>query len=94
MKKCKLPSKQQSKQEREEFILDFEKEASIMRSIRHPNILQFLGISYSKEGMQSSIFDGAEICIITEYMKQGNLYNLLHDKSVVISRGKWYCLEI
>lgn len=71
VKKTKFPTVS-SEEEREEFLADFEREASIMRSLRHPNVLQFLGICSM----------GEEICIITEYMPKGSLFRILHDKRV------------
>lgn len=45
------------------------------RSLRHPNVLQFLGIC--KIG-------SSEICIITEYMPRGSLFKILHDNTVIL----------
>lgn len=59
----------------EEFLREFAREARLMRSLRHPNVIQFLGAS----------FDPPDICIVTDYMAQGSLYHLIHDKSVQLS---------
>eukprot|EP01114_Cavostelium_apophysatum_P014364 TRINITY_DN3705_c0_g1_i1.p1 TRINITY_DN3705_c0_g1~~TRINITY_DN3705_c0_g1_i1.p1 ORF type:complete len:636 (+),score=121.08 TRINITY_DN3705_c0_g1_i1:92-1999(+) len=73
VKKMKFPSVSTAA-ERESFLADFEKEAAIMRSIRHPNVLQFLGICSVK----------SEICIITEFMPKGSLHRILHDPHAVL----------
>jgi serine/threonine protein kinase len=41
VKKTKLPNAA-TKAEQQEFLEDFEREAQIMRSLRHPNVLQVL----------------------------------------------------
>eukprot|EP01119_Soliformovum_irregulare_P012713 TRINITY_DN3318_c0_g1_i1.p1 TRINITY_DN3318_c0_g1~~TRINITY_DN3318_c0_g1_i1.p1 ORF type:complete len:621 (+),score=139.58 TRINITY_DN3318_c0_g1_i1:106-1968(+) len=73
VKKTKLPQTA-TKEELAQFIDDFEREALIMKSLRHPNILQFLGICRVGEGL--------EICIITEFMNRGSLYRILHLKEL------------
>jgi len=59
----------------EEFLQEFAREAQIMRSLRHPNILQFLG----------ACTDPPDICIIMEFMPRGSLYNIIHDKSIALA---------
>ena len=56
------------------FIEELEQEAAIMRQLRHPNVLNFLGTSCD--------MDGHQICIIMEYMDRGSLYRLIHDESI------------
>lgn len=68
----------------EQFLQDFYKEVNIMRSIlpihcldffrslRHPNVLQFLG----------ACTNTPDICIIMEYMPFGSLFKILHDESI------------
>jgi serine/threonine protein kinase len=58
----------------DEFLREFAREAKIMKSLRHPNVIQFLG----------ACTDPPDICIITEYMNLGSLYNLIHDKTVQV----------
>jgi len=74
VKKTKIPAVVNEK-EKEEFLEDFEHEAAIMRSLRHPNVIQFLGICQI----------GTEICIITEFMPKGSLYRLLHDRTTTFT---------
>jgi len=71
IKRTKLPL-QMSPEETQQFMEDFHREAGIMKSLRHPNILQFLGIC--------TIGD-IEICIISEFMVNGSLFHILHDKN-------------
>jgi len=58
-----------------EFLQEFAREAALMRDLRHPNVVQFIGAT----------MDEPDICIITEYMSKGSLYHLLHDPKVAIS---------
>ncbi|XP_019154702.1 PREDICTED: integrin-linked protein kinase homolog pat-4-like isoform X2 [Ipomoea nil] len=46
------------------------KDNTLLRELRHPNILQFLG----------SIVQGEEMSLITEYLPKGNLYDILKTK--------------
>eukprot|EP00026_Physarum_polycephalum_P003425 Phypoly_transcript_03436.p1 GENE.Phypoly_transcript_03436~~Phypoly_transcript_03436.p1 ORF type:complete len:687 (+),score=66.03 Phypoly_transcript_03436:188-2248(+) len=55
----------------DQFLKDFHKEVSLMRALRHPNVIQFLG----------SCTVLPDICICTEYMPRGSLYKILHDPS-------------
>lgn len=47
--------------------LEFYKEVDVLRSLRHPNIVQFLGACYTEPS----------VCIATEYMINGSLDHLL-----------------
>jgi tRNA A-37 threonylcarbamoyl transferase component Bud32 len=67
----KLPANKLSTQ----FMQEFAREAALMRGLRHPNVVQFLGAT----------MDEPDICIVTEYMAKGSLYHLLHDPKVAIS---------
>src|SRR5690606_28659136 len=55
---------------------EFEAETNILKRVRHPNIVLFLGIStsISKNGEE-------EMCLITEFMSRGSLYHVLKDKN-------------
>jgi len=57
------------------FMKDMLREAEIMKSIRHPNVLTFMGAST----------EWPDICIITEYMPKGSLWQVLHDPNVPLS---------
>eukprot|EP00027_Filamoeba_sp_ATCC50430_P017668 CAMPEP_0168569920 /NCGR_PEP_ID=MMETSP0413-20121227/16440_1 /TAXON_ID=136452 /ORGANISM="Filamoeba nolandi, Strain NC-AS-23-1" /LENGTH=482 /DNA_ID=CAMNT_0008602499 /DNA_START=674 /DNA_END=2122 /DNA_ORIENTATION=- len=47
------------------------KEAALMKSLRHPNVLQFLGACTKPY-----------VCIVTEYMALGSLYQQIHNPKV------------
>jgi len=70
VKKTKIPSVA-TKEELADFLEDFDREAEIMRTVRHPNVLQFLGIC--------KLGSDQEICIITEFMPKGSLHKTLHN---------------
>jgi len=55
----------------EQFLEEFYKEVTIMRSLSHPNVLQFLGACTQKPN----------IAIVMEYMPRGSLFKILHDHS-------------
>ena len=48
-------------------IRDFHSEVVLMRTLRHPNIVLFMGL----------VMD--PVCLVTEYCHNGNLFDLLHD---------------
>lgn len=56
--------------ENKDFLRDFNQEALIMSSLRHPNILQYLG----------SCMINTDICIITEFMARGSVHRLIQDE--------------
>ena len=75
----KLPSNMNQK-----LLKEFYQEAALMRSLRHPNILQYLGVANS----------GGEISICMEFMARGSLYRLLHTNSDYSrSKIKSICLD-
>ena len=59
----------------EEFVQEFEKEVSLMRNLRSPNVLQFLGSSFQPPN---------NVCIVMEYMQRGSLYGILHNYTNVL----------
>ncbi|XP_015083358.1 putative proline-rich receptor-like protein kinase PERK11 isoform X1 [Solanum pennellii] len=52
----------------EETLLDYKKEVEIMKRLRHPNVLLFMGAVYSQE----------KSAIITEFLPRGSLFKTLH----------------
>ena len=50
-------------------VKEFAAEIRLMRDLRHPNIVLFLG----------AVVDAPSMCIVTELMKRGNLHSILHD---------------
>lgn len=59
----------------DQFLKDFHKEVSLMRALRHPNVIQFLG----------SCTVVPDICICIEYMPRGSLYKILHEPSQTLT---------
>ncbi|KAK6263048.1 hypothetical protein QUC31_008864 [Theobroma cacao] len=53
---------------KESTLLDYKKEIDIMRKLRHPNVLLFMGAVYSQE----------RLAIVTEYLPRGSLFKILH----------------
>lgn len=51
---------------------DFAKEAMVMVGLRHPNIVLFMGVC----------LEPPDLCIVTEYMPRGSLYDVLHDPTI------------
>lgn len=54
--------------------LEFLQEVSIMRKVRHKNIVQFIG----------ACTKAPNLCIVTEYMSGGSVYNYLHQQKAVL----------
>ncbi|MBA0582795.1 hypothetical protein Gorai_024927 [Gossypium raimondii] len=53
---------------KEPTLLDYKKEIDIMRKLRHPNVLLFMGAVYSQE----------RLAIVTEFLPRGSLFKALH----------------
>ncbi|KAG6782744.1 hypothetical protein POTOM_012158 [Populus tomentosa] len=58
-------------QYKEETLQDYQKEIDIMKRLRHPNVLLFMGAVYSPE----------RIAIVTEFLPRGSLFKTLHKNS-------------
>eukprot|EP00250_Pteridium_aquilinum_P012080 c20498_g1_i1 orf=127-2451(+) len=52
----------------QELLLDFRKEVALMKRLRHPNIVLFMGVVTSP----------AHLSIVTEFLPRGSLFRLLH----------------
>lgn len=55
-------------------LLDYKKEIGIMRKLRHPNVLLFMGACYSQE----------RLAIVTEFLPRGSLFKILHRSNQVL----------
>ena len=55
----------------DKMIQSFKKEVFILKKLRHPNIVQFMG----------ACTQSPNLCIVSEYMAKGSLFKLLHGKS-------------
>ncbi|KAK4799258.1 hypothetical protein SAY86_024623 [Trapa natans] len=51
-----------------EFLTEFLREVAMMKRLRHPNIVLFMG----------AVTRPPKLCIVTEYLPRGSLYRLLH----------------
>eukprot|EP00475_Leptophrys_vorax_P008101 TRINITY_DN15202_c0_g1_i3.p1 TRINITY_DN15202_c0_g1~~TRINITY_DN15202_c0_g1_i3.p1 ORF type:complete len:708 (+),score=134.10 TRINITY_DN15202_c0_g1_i3:223-2346(+) len=66
----------------------FQKEVNIMKTLRHPNIVEYMGISFpSERGSSSSDMPvpqetGPRMCIVTELLPNGNLEQLLSKRKL------------
>ncbi len=58
-------------------IEDFETEIMFMRTVRHKNIVLFIGVGKSQSGDVPFL--------VMEYMEGGSLRNILHDLSIDIN---------
>ena len=56
---------------------DFQKEIALMKGLRHPNILQYLG----------GCLTPPDIFIVIEYMSRGSLYSILHNPELQLTWG-------
>ncbi|KAL8106722.1 hypothetical protein AgCh_023470 [Apium graveolens] len=70
----------------EEALLDHKKEIDIMRKLRHPNVLLFMGAVYSQK----------KIAMVTEYLPRGSLFKALHknNQSLDIKRRLRMALDV
>ncbi|CAM8903022.1 unnamed protein product [Rhodiola kirilowii] len=51
----------------DDAVLSFRQEVSLMKKLRHPNVLLFMG----------AVTSGQHLCIVTEYLPRGSLFQLL-----------------
>ncbi|KAL6174640.1 hypothetical protein ACLB2K_051286 [Fragaria x ananassa] len=75
------------KNEYSEGILhDYRKEIDIMKRLRHPNVLLFMGAVYSQE----------RLAIVTEYLPRGSLFRQLHknNQALDIKRRMRIALDV
>ncbi|WOG85885.1 hypothetical protein DCAR_0105078 [Daucus carota subsp. sativus] len=70
----------------EEALIDHKKEIDIMRKLRHPNVLLFMGAVYSQK----------KIAMVTEYLPRGSLFKALHknNQSLDIKRRLRMALDV
>lgn len=58
-------------------VLDeFTREIHLLKSLRHPNILQFIGACTIPPN----------VCLVTEFMPRGDLHKIIHDKSLIMDK--------
>jgi len=56
-------------------LSEFESEIALLQSLRHPNVLQFLGVLTSSQG---------EIYMVTEFVPQGSLLDFLRKQGKIL----------
>ena len=54
----------------ENVVSEFLQEVTILSQIRHPHVLQLLGVCREP------------LCMVTEFMRRGSLLSILHNKSI------------
>jgi tRNA A-37 threonylcarbamoyl transferase component Bud32 len=57
-----------------EVLKEIFREVTIMRGLRHPNVLQFLG----------ACTEPPDVYIVIEFMPKGSLYQIIHDKTIAL----------
>ncbi|KAL5727643.1 hypothetical protein ACHQM5_000817 [Ranunculus cassubicifolius] len=62
----------------ESTLMDFKKEIAIMKRLRHPNVLLFMGAVYSPE----------RLAIVTEFLPRGSLFRTLHKSNQALDVRK------
>jgi serine/threonine protein kinase len=74
------------------MLRQFKLETAIMCTLRHPNIVLFMGscigmdyLAFINRIVLTHLFvDGGEMLLIMEYMNRGSLYSVLHDSGVLL----------
>jgi len=64
--------------ETDEVVQDFVKESKLMSKLRHPNIVQFMGVCIQMP----------HLYMVTEFCERGNLQHILRDKKIKLSLRK------
>jgi serine/threonine protein kinase len=57
-----------------QVVEDVRNEADILQTLRHPNVVLYMGICLSPQ-----------VCIVTEYVVRGSLFDILYDHAIVIN---------
>ena len=55
-------------------LQEFEREVAIMQKLRHKHIVLFMGASTVP----------GNLCIVTEFLPRGNLFNMLHRSDILL----------
>jgi len=63
---------------------DFRKEVSNLQALKHPRLVAFVGAGYS----------AFSVCIVTELMSNGSLYNLLHQRQHKLARSEQWNVSL
>eukprot|EP00300_Choanocystis_sp_HF-7_P030142 c38907_g1_i1.p1 GENE.c38907_g1_i1~~c38907_g1_i1.p1 ORF type:complete len:558 (-),score=99.18 c38907_g1_i1:90-1763(-) len=65
-------------------MADFTQEVTILRKMRHPNIMMFMGANMTPP----------EVFVVTEFCPMGNLFQLLHESNEAISMQRKVCFAL
>lgn len=65
-------------------LKEFQAETSMLKKLRHPNIVLFIG-TVGKGSSPSSPFDTNELCLVTEYLARGSLLDVLGSMASVLT---------
>ncbi|KAK3027547.1 hypothetical protein RJ639_042316, partial [Escallonia herrerae] len=70
----------------EEVLCDYKKEIYLMRRLRHPNVLLFMG----------AVCSGEKLAMVTEFLPRGSLFKILHksNQSLDIRRRLRMALDV
>lgn len=58
-------------------LKDFIKEIEVLNQLRHPNVVQYLGVSYEQPLNEQS---GGIYYMVTEFVSRGSLFEVLHQR--------------
>jgi len=64
----------EDKVQQKQFLESFIQETQLMKTLRHPNVIQLY-----------ASFSQPEVMIVMEFMSRGSLYHILHDKSIELT---------
>lgn len=59
---------------------EFQAETSMLKKLRHPNVVLFIGI-VGKSAAPSSVFESDDFCIVTEFLAKGSLQDVLSNSA-------------
>ena len=59
-----------------EHVSIFLREINVMSELKHPNVLELIGVSINKDMSY----------ILTEYLSKGSLFSVIHDKNIPITK--------
>jgi len=62
-----------------ELVKYLKREVAVLKNIKHPNIVQFLGVYYDIKNDSNNIMDTNSTWIVTEYIPSGDLHKRIKD---------------
>jgi len=61
---------------------EFKKEVANLQALRHPRLVSFIGAAYVTPSL----------CLVLEYMANGSLYDLLHQRKMMLKKSERYMM--